>query len=169
MKPTKSHSARHEHEKAMMKGRVLSVRNQLNVAGLLLILSTTACATAPVPQVTAPPPGQARIWFYRLWDPSESLNAANIDVNGVYLGSVEPGSAFYRDVAPGVYQIVPPEPILRLQPKHQCGGCSGSAGLHRGTRLEQLGECRERCAVVCSSRFLVRLASSATIRPSPDR
>jgi hypothetical protein len=28
-------------------------------------------------------------------------------VNGVYFGSVEPGSAFYRDVAPGVYQIVP--------------------------------------------------------------
>jgi hypothetical protein len=50
---------------------------------------------------------QARIWFYRLWNPSESLNTANIDVNGVYFGSVEPGSAFYRDVAPGVYQIVP--------------------------------------------------------------
>ena len=91
----------------MMKGRVLSVRNRLNVAGLLLILSTTACATAPAPQVAAPPPGQARIWFYRLWDPSESLNAANIDVNGVYFGSVEPGSALYRDVAPGVYQIMP--------------------------------------------------------------
>jgi hypothetical protein len=91
----------------MMKGRVAPVRNWLNVAGLLLMLSAAACTTAPAPQVATPPQGQARIWFYRLWDPSESLNAANIEVNGVYFGSVEPGGAFYRDVAPGVYQIVP--------------------------------------------------------------
>jgi Protein of unknown function (DUF2846) len=90
-----------------MKGRVLPVRNRLNVASLLLMLSAAACATAPAPQVAAPPTGQARIWFYRLWNPSESLNGANIDVNGQYVGSVEPGGAFYRDVAPGVYQIVP--------------------------------------------------------------
>ena len=83
------------------------------VAGSLVMLLATACATPPAPQVaTPPPPGQARIWFYRLWDPSESLNAANIDVNGVYFGSVEPGSAFYRDVAPGVYQIAPQNKYL---------------------------------------------------------
>jgi hypothetical protein len=91
----------------MMKGRVLLLRDWINAAGLLLILLVTACATPPAPQVTAPPSGQARIWFYRLWDPSESLNTANIDVNGLYVGSVEPGGAFYRDVAPGVYQITP--------------------------------------------------------------
>ena len=84
-----------------------------HAAGLLLILSATACATAPAPQVaTPPPPGQARIWFYRLWDPSESLNAAEIDVNRVYFGSVEPGGAFYRDVAPGAYQIAPQNKYL---------------------------------------------------------
>jgi Protein of unknown function (DUF2846) len=84
-----------------------------HAAGLLLMLLATACATPPAPQVaTPPPPGQARIWFYRLWDPSESLNAANIDVNGVYFDSVEPGSAFYRDVAPGVYQIAPQNEYL---------------------------------------------------------
>jgi hypothetical protein len=38
---------------------------------LLLMLSAAACATPPAPQIAAPPPGQARIWFYRLWDPSE--------------------------------------------------------------------------------------------------
>jgi hypothetical protein len=84
-----------------------------HAAGLLLMLLATACATPPAPQVaTPPPPGQARIWFYRLWDPSESLNAANIDVNGVYFGSVEPGSAFYRDVPSGVYQIAPQNKYL---------------------------------------------------------
>jgi len=90
-----------------MKGRVAPMRNWLNVAGLLLTLSAAACTTPPAPEVAAPAPGRARIWFYRLWDPSESLNAANIEVNGVYFGSVESGGAFYRDVAPGVYQIVP--------------------------------------------------------------
>src|SRR5437764_5349745 len=64
------------------------------------------------PQVAAPPPGHARIWFYRLWDPSESLNVANIDLNGVYVGAVEPGSAFYRDVSPGIYHIAPHNQFL---------------------------------------------------------
>jgi hypothetical protein len=90
-----------------------TVRLLGQAAGSLVMLLATACATPPAPQVaTPPPPGQARIWFYRLWDPSESLNAANIDVNGVYFGSVEPGSAFYRDVAPGVYQIAPQNKYL---------------------------------------------------------
>ncbi len=84
----------------------------VKLAGLLLMLSAGACATAPAPQVSAPPPGQARIWFYRLWDPSESRNYANIDMNGVYVGSVEPGGAFFRDIAPGVYQIVPQNQYL---------------------------------------------------------
>src|SRR6201997_4610949 len=79
-----------------------------HAAGGLLMLLATPCATPPAPQDATPlPPGQARIWFYRLWDPSESLNAANIDVNGVYFGSVDPGGAFYRDVTPGVYHIMP--------------------------------------------------------------
>lgn len=88
-------------------GSFLPFRDWLNVASLMLMLSANACAISPAPQVTAAPPGQARIWFYRLWDPSESVNLANIDMNGVYVGSVEPGGAFYRDVAPGAYHIVP--------------------------------------------------------------
>ena len=47
------------------------------------------------------------MWFYRPWEPSESLNLANIDVNGSYFGSVANGGAFYRDVPPGHYHIVP--------------------------------------------------------------
>jgi hypothetical protein len=63
----------------------------------------------PQVPVAAPPPpaGQARIWFYRDWEPSESLNLANIEVNGVYFGSVENGSAFYRNVPAGQYHIAP--------------------------------------------------------------
>jgi len=91
----------------MMMGLSVRLRHWVNAASLLLILSATACATQPAPQVAAPPPGQARIWFYRLWAPSESLNLANIDANGVSVGSVEPGGAFYRDVSPGIYHIAP--------------------------------------------------------------
>jgi hypothetical protein len=50
------------------------------VGGLLLIVA--ACAEPPVtaPAAAPPlPPGQARVWFYRPWEPSESLNLARID------------------------------------------------------------------------------------------
>ena len=75
-------------------------------SGLLLLAAgcTDVRPTAPAPPV---PPGQARIWFYRALEPSESLNIANIDVNGGYFGSVANGSAFYRDVTPGHYYIAP--------------------------------------------------------------
>jgi Protein of unknown function (DUF2846) len=73
-------------------------------SGLLLI--TAGCAQQPLVQVPIPA-GQARIWFYRNWLPSESLNLANVEVNGVFSGSVENGGAFYRDVPPGVYHIAP--------------------------------------------------------------
>jgi len=56
---------------------------------------------------TPVPAGQVRIWFYRAWEPSESLNLANVEVNGAYFGSVANGSAFYRDVPPGRYHIAP--------------------------------------------------------------
>jgi hypothetical protein len=67
----------------MMVAHFLQLRDWVNAAGLLLMLSAAACAFLPAPQVAASPPGQAQIWFCRLWDPSESLNVANIDVNGV--------------------------------------------------------------------------------------
>ena len=77
-----------------------------------LVLIAAGCADPPVEAQVASaapsvPAGQARIWFYRNWLPSESLNLANIDVNGSYYGSVANGGAFYRDVPPGHYHIAP--------------------------------------------------------------
>jgi Protein of unknown function (DUF2846) len=84
-----------------------SPRRWLNLASGLLLMAA-GCATAQVPVATAPvPTGQARIWFYRPYEPSESLNLANIDVNGSYIGAVANGGAFYRDVPPGHYHIAP--------------------------------------------------------------
>src|SRR5690348_15663229 len=84
----------------------------LTAAGCAEQPATTQVAsiapTLPAGQAAPPvPAGQARIWFYRTWLPSESLNLANIDVNGSYYGSVANGSAFYRDVPPGHYHIAP--------------------------------------------------------------
>jgi hypothetical protein len=74
----------------------------------LLIIMGGATATAEIPTAAPPvPAGQARIWFYRDWQPSESLNLANIEVNGSYFASVANGGASYRDVAPGLYHIAP--------------------------------------------------------------
>lgn len=74
------------------------------IGGVLLLSSS--CAPPPPAQFPLPA-GQARIWFYRDWQPSESLNLANVDVNGAYFGSIANGSAIYRDVPPGHYHIAP--------------------------------------------------------------
>jgi len=77
-----------------------------------LLLIASACsepsATAQLPEGAPPvPAGEGRIWLYRDWEPSESLNLANVDVNGSYFGSVPNGGVFYRDVSPGQYHIAP--------------------------------------------------------------
>jgi hypothetical protein len=73
-------------------------------ASAVLLIATGCAARTPVAE-TPIPAGQSRIWVYRNWLPSESLNLANIFVNDVYFGSVENGGAFYRDVPPGRYHI----------------------------------------------------------------
>jgi hypothetical protein len=84
-------------------------RNRVGgIAGLLLV---AGCA-APQQMAAVPagpiPPGQARIWFYRVYDPSLSRNIANVDLNGTRVVSVLPGDGpAYRDVTPGSYHIAP--------------------------------------------------------------
>jgi hypothetical protein len=72
-----------------------------------VLLTATGCANRPPVAQVPIPAGQARIWVYRNWLPSESLNLANLEVNGVYFGTVENGGSFYRDVPPGNYHIAP--------------------------------------------------------------
>lgn len=79
----------------------------VGICGLLL----AGCATSPhvVAVAPGPPaPGQARIWFYRVYDPSLSRNVANVDLNGARAASVQPGDGpAFVDVAPGSYHIAP--------------------------------------------------------------
>ncbi len=65
-----------------------------------------ASAPAASALLSAVPAGSARIWFYRDYEPSVSLNLAAVALNGAPAGYVQPdGSAFYRDVAPGHYHV----------------------------------------------------------------
>ena len=78
------------------------------VAGLVVL---GGCAQPQHVAAVAPgplPAGEARIWFYRVYDPSLSRNVANVDLNGVRAVTVLPGDGpAYRDVPPGAYHIAP--------------------------------------------------------------
>ncbi|MFZ2008323.1 MAG: hypothetical protein WB697_16550 [Stellaceae bacterium] len=80
-------------------------------AGLLGLLLLVGCVPVQRTASVAPgllPPRQARIWFYRVWDPSLSRNVANVDLNGARAVSVLPGDGpAFVDVAPGGYRVAP--------------------------------------------------------------
>ncbi len=83
-------------------------------AGCALALMLAGClqppprpaASAPVAAVAPLAAGMARIWFYRDFEPSVSLNLAAVSLNGALAGYAQPdGSVFYRDVPAGHYHI----------------------------------------------------------------
>lgn len=93
----------------MFGTRNVAMLSKPGIVGAFLLVA--GCA---VPQQTAivpvgpAPPGAARIWFYRVYDPSLSRNAANVDLNGARAATVLPGGPPVAvDVAPGPYHIAP--------------------------------------------------------------
>jgi hypothetical protein len=78
-------------------------------AGGLLLLAGCVPASHMAAMMPGPlAPGQARIWFYRVYDPSLSRNIANVDLNGARVVSVPAGDGpAFVDVAPGAYHIAP--------------------------------------------------------------
>jgi hypothetical protein len=78
------------------------------LAALAEVLILAACARAPLVAAVAPPPippGEARVWVYQTYSPSETLNMTRVSMNGAYAGYSQLGGAFYRDVLPGVYHV----------------------------------------------------------------
>ena len=90
----------HGQERDPPKTHAVGKRPAANPGGLHRLTSNG-------PNCSADPLGAGRVWFYRPWEPSESLDLALIDMNGSYVGAVANGSAFYRDVPPGHYHIAP--------------------------------------------------------------
>lgn len=77
-------------------------------AAALLLAALSGCSARPtVSSVAIPPipPGEGRVWVYRDYIPSESLNMTKVTMNGVYAGYSQLGGAFYRDLPPGVYHV----------------------------------------------------------------
>ena len=77
-----------------------------------LLLALAACAGPsgpPFPEVagTVPPvpADRSRIYFYRDYEPYESLARPELYLNRATVGVSVPGGVFYRDVAPGTYEV----------------------------------------------------------------
>jgi hypothetical protein len=69
----------------------------VRIAALLGMATMAACArNPPVGSVSVPPipPGEARVWFYRVYLPSDTLNMTKVTMNGVYAGYEQLGGAF---------------------------------------------------------------------------
>jgi uncharacterized protein DUF2846 len=64
--------------------------------------STFAEVAAQVPPV---PADRARFFFYRDYEPYESLGRPYVTLNGEVAGISEPGGVFYRDVPAGTYLV----------------------------------------------------------------
>jgi hypothetical protein len=80
----------------------------LPLAVLFGLVTLAGCARSPILGSVSVPPipaGEARLWFYRLYIPSETLNMTKVSMNGAYAGYAQLGGAFYRDVPPGIYHI----------------------------------------------------------------
>ena len=78
------------------------------VAAWFGLAALAGCAQNPMVGSALVPPipaGEARVWFYRLYIPSESRNMTAVSMNGDYAGYTRLGGAFYRDVLPGPYHI----------------------------------------------------------------
>ena len=76
--------------------------------GMLLVAMAACAAQQPMTAAVNIPPipaGEARIWFYRDYEPYAGKGLPAIAANGGYVGAAELGGAFYRDVSPGHYLV----------------------------------------------------------------
>jgi hypothetical protein len=93
-----------------MTGRLPPTRDyhSLLLAICFGLAALAGCARSPIVGSVSVPPipaGEARLWFYRVYLPSETLNMTKVSMNGDYAGYAQLGGAFYRDALPGVYHI----------------------------------------------------------------
>jgi len=93
----------------------VAARKYLQLSALAALALLAACTGGRAPagpafaqvaaQVPPAPPDRARIFFYRDYEPYESLGRPYVTLNGEIAGISEPGGVFYRDIAPGRYII----------------------------------------------------------------
>jgi hypothetical protein len=77
-------------------------------AAALVALISGACAAQPLGQAPAAAPiapGQARVWFYRVYFPEDTGGMPAVSLNGNIVGYARAGWSFYRDVPAGTYRV----------------------------------------------------------------
>src|SRR5215469_13749254 len=128
------------------------MRIWLAAAAISLLLSAAAVAQPPAgPYLNAaPPPGMARIWFFRDLNPNETLAMAYIRLNGAVAGVSTAGGAFYRDVAPGRYHI-----------RQLCRGSAQRSGCR--ARARDGGLCQGCCHSMISCRVAAGKAAAVIV------
>jgi hypothetical protein len=72
---------------------------------LVLLGGCALLPTVSAAQIPPVPPGMARVWFYRTDAPYITRARPYVRMNGAVIGISEDGGAFYRDVAPGQYDV----------------------------------------------------------------
>jgi hypothetical protein len=87
---------------AWILGRIRRRSAGLCIAAILGIVSPASSGFA---EMSGPPPGEARIWIYRVDDPYITQQTPAVRINGTVVGAARLGSRFYRDVPPGDYLI----------------------------------------------------------------
>jgi len=83
-------------------------RRPLQAGAAVVLLAPVACAQLPpTAEIAIPPipPGEARVWFYREYEPYVNLERPFIRMNETIVATSEPGGASYRDVPAGQYHI----------------------------------------------------------------
>src|ERR1700726_3614138 len=101
-------------EAASRSGRSLRIHStflRAVAAGVMMLLSACtggrepryADIAAKVPPVVA---DRARLYFYRDYEPYESLGRPYIYLNSQRNGISEPGGVFYRDIPEGTYLVL---------------------------------------------------------------
>jgi Protein of unknown function (DUF2846) len=84
--------------------------SEMRSRGLLLLCLLAAligCDTGPQPKLALPPVSlaKARLIFYRTANPYDGLVWTRVSLNGERVGASAPGTVFYRDLAPGTYEV----------------------------------------------------------------
>lgn len=99
-------------------------------------------ASAAIPPI---PPGEARVWVYRDYIPSETLNMTAVQLNGVYAGYAQLGGAFYRDVPPGVYHVTVDSYGVDFNQSTNIALVPGQQAFIKIESLRSWVECDRRC------------------------
>jgi hypothetical protein len=92
---------------ATILGRIRWVPSTVAAALTVLIAgAVVAQPMAPAPSVPPVlPPGQARVWFYRVFFPEDTGGMPPVSMNGDTVGYARAGWSFYRDVPAGNYHV----------------------------------------------------------------